>query len=80
MATSAVGNLDHENITIAGGRMRWLGRRPVNLVSHDRLPSTRGGEGKTSAGRHPVTPWDSRHALQTPITSARTRFIVKPAR
>lgn len=61
MATiGQVGNLDHENITIGkAGRSRWLGKRPtvrgvvMNPVDHPHG----GGEGKTSGGRHPVTPW-----------------------
>jgi large subunit ribosomal protein L2 len=55
-----VGNLDHENISIGkAGRKRWLGRRPhnrgvtMNPVDHPHG----GGEGRTSGGRHPVTPW-----------------------
>jgi len=61
MATiGQVGNLDHENITIGkAGRMRWLGRRPHNRgVSMNPVDHPHGGgEGKTSGGRHPVTPW-----------------------
>ncbi len=61
MATiGQVGNLDHENISLGkAGRSRWLGRRPhnrgvtMNPVDHPHG----GGEGKTSGGRHPVTPW-----------------------
>jgi large subunit ribosomal protein L2 len=61
MATvGQVGNLDHENVTIGkAGRSRWLGKRPhvrgvaMNPVDHP----LGGGEGKTSGGRHPVTPW-----------------------
>jgi large subunit ribosomal protein L2 len=55
-----VGNIDHENVSIGkAGRSRWLGRRPhvrgvaMNPVDHP----LGGGEGKTSGGRHPVTPW-----------------------
>jgi large subunit ribosomal protein L2 len=55
-----VGNLDHENVAIGkAGRTRWLGKRPhnrgvaMNPVDHPHG----GGEGKTSGGRHPVTPW-----------------------
>ena len=55
-----VGNLDHENVSIGkAGRSRWLGRRPhnrgvvMNPVDHPHG----GGEGKTSGGRHPVSPW-----------------------
>jgi len=61
MATiGQVGNIDHENITIGkAGRTRWLGRRPVNRgVSMNPVDHPHGGgEGKTSGGRHPVTPW-----------------------
>ncbi len=55
-----IGNIDHENISIGkAGRSRWLGIRPtvrgvaMNPVDHPHG----GGEGKTSGGRHPVTPW-----------------------
>jgi large subunit ribosomal protein L2 len=55
-----VGNADHGNITIGkAGRKRWLGRRPkvrgvaMNPIDHPHG----GGEGKSSGGRHPVTPW-----------------------
>jgi large subunit ribosomal protein L2 len=61
MATiGQVGNLDHENITIGkAGRKRWLGRRPVNrgVVMNPVDHPHGGGEGKTSGGGHPVTPW-----------------------
>lgn len=55
-----VSNADHFNITIGkAGRARWLGRRPhvrgvaMNPIDHP----MGGGEGKTSGGRHPVSPW-----------------------
>jgi len=55
-----VGNKSHENIVIGkAGRSRWLGRRPkvrgvvMNPVDHPHG----GGEGRTSGGRHPVSPW-----------------------
>lgn len=55
-----VGNEDHVNVSIGkAGRTRWLGRRPkvrgvaMNPVDHPHG----GGEGRTSGGRHPVTPW-----------------------
>ncbi len=61
MATvGQVGNLDHENISVGkAGRTRWLGRRPVNrgVVMNPVDHPHGGGEGKTSGGRHPVTPW-----------------------
>jgi large subunit ribosomal protein L2 len=55
-----VGNLDHENVSFGkAGRKRWLGKKPhnrgvsMNPVDHP----MGGGEGKTSGGRHPVSPW-----------------------
>src|SRR6201987_2441168 len=61
MATiGQVGNIDHENITIGkAGRMRWMGKKPHNRgVSMNPVDHPHGGgEGKTSGGRHPVTPW-----------------------
>ena len=61
MATvGAVSNPDNMNISIGkAGRKRWLGRRPhnrgvtMNPIDHPHG----GGEGRTSGGRHPVTPW-----------------------
>ena len=61
MATiGQVGNVDHENVSIGkAGRTRWLGRRPVNRgVAMNPVDHPHGGgEGKTSGGRNPVTPW-----------------------
>ena len=61
MATiGQVGNTDHENVTIGkAGRNRWKGIRPSNRgVSMNPVDHPHGGgEGKTSGGRHPVTPW-----------------------
>jgi len=61
MATvGQVGNVEHENISLGkAGRKRWLGRRPHNRgVSMNPVDHPHGGgEGKTSGGRHPVTPW-----------------------
>ena len=55
-----VGNVDHSNVSLGkAGRSRWLGRRPhnrgvtMNPVDHPHG----GGEGRTSGGRNPVTPW-----------------------
>ena len=61
MATiGAVSNPDHGNISLGkAGRSRWMGKRPsvrgvaMNPVDHPHG----GGEGRTSGGRHPVTPW-----------------------
>src|ERR1700723_4286866 len=55
-----VGNTDHENTSVGkAGRNRWKGIRPSNRgVSMNPVdPPPGGGEGKTSGGRHPVTPW-----------------------
>jgi large subunit ribosomal protein L2 len=55
-----VGNLEHENVSLGkAGRSRWLGKRPHNRgVSMNPVDHPHGGgEGKTSGGRHPVTPW-----------------------
>src|SRR6266516_2107896 len=55
-----VGNVDHENVSIGkAGRSRWLGQRPhVRGVAMNTVDHPLGcGEGKTSGGRHPVTPW-----------------------
>jgi large subunit ribosomal protein L2 len=55
-----VGNLDHEKVVIGkAGRHRWMGRRPstrgvaMNPIDHP----MGGGEGRSSGGRHPCTPW-----------------------
>ncbi len=55
-----VGNIEHENIVVGkAGRARWKGKRPsvrgVVMNPHDHPHG--GGEGKSPAGRHPVTPW-----------------------
>jgi large subunit ribosomal protein L2 len=55
-----VGNIDHENEVVGkAGKSRWLGRRPsvrgVVMNPHDHPMG--GGEGRTSGGRHPCTPW-----------------------
>ena len=59
-SVGAVSNPDHMNATIGkAGRKRWMGRRPhnrgvtMNPIDHPHG----GGEGRTSGGRHPVTPW-----------------------
>ena len=61
MATvGQVGNPDHENVSLGkAGRKRWMGKRPHNRgVSMNPVDHPHGGgEGKTSGGRNPVTPW-----------------------
>jgi large subunit ribosomal protein L2 len=55
-----VGNLDHENLSLGkAGRNRWLGRRPHNrgVVMNPVDHPLGGGEGRSSGGRHPCTPW-----------------------
>jgi len=66
----AVSNSDNQNINLSkAGRNRWLGKRPqvrgvaMNPVDHPHG----GGEGRTSGGRHPVSPWGK------PTKGARTR-------
>jgi large subunit ribosomal protein L2 len=75
-----VGNLDHENVSIGkAGRNRWLGWRShnrgvvMNPVDHPHG----GGEGKTSGGRHPVTPWGQpTRGYKTRNNKRTDRFIV----
>jgi large subunit ribosomal protein L2 len=83
MATiGQVGNVDHEKVNIGkAGRSRWLGKRPkvrgvaMNPVDHPHG----GGEGRTSGGRHPVTPWGiPTKGYKTRKNKVSTRFIVKP--
>lgn len=77
-----VGNLDHENVSVGkAGRSRWLGKRPkvrgvaMNPVDHPHG----GGEGRTSGGRHPVTPWGiPTKGYKTRTNKKSSRFIVKP--
>ena len=76
-----VGNLEHEKISIGkAGRKRWLGKRPhvrgvaMNPVDHPHG----GGEGKSSGGRHPVTPWGvPTKGYKTRVRKSSDRFIVK---
>jgi large subunit ribosomal protein L2 len=76
-----VGNLDHENISIGkAGRTRWLGRRPtvrgvaMNPIDHPHG----GGEGKTSGGRNPVSPWGiPTKGFKTRNNKRTQRFIMK---
>jgi large subunit ribosomal protein L2 len=76
-----VGNIEHENVSIGkAGRSRWLGRRPhvrgvaMNPVDHP----LGGGEGKSSGGRHPVSPWGQpTKGFKTRRRKNTSRFIVE---
>ncbi len=76
-----VGNLDHENISIGkAGRYRWLGWRPhvrgvaMNPVDHP----LGGGEGRSSGGRHPCSPWGQlAKGLKTRGKKPSDKFILK---
>jgi len=76
-----VGNLDHENISVGkAGRTRWLGKRPtvrgvaMNPIDHPHG----GGEGKTSGGRNPVSPWGlPTKGFKTRNNKRTQRFIIK---
>ncbi len=76
-----VGNVEHENITLGkAGRARWKGIRPhvrgvvMNPVDHPHG----GGEGKSPAGRHPVTPWGKLTlGAKTRKKKASDRLIIK---
>ena len=81
MATvGAVSNPDHMNISIGkAGRTRWLGRRPHNRgVSMNPIDHPHGGgEGRTSGGRHPVTPWGfPTKGKKTRRNKSTSKFIV----
>jgi large subunit ribosomal protein L2 len=79
-----VGNADHKNVSYGkAGRSRWLGRKPhnrgvvMNPVDHPHG----GGEGRTSGGRHPVTPWGQPTKGYKTRRNKRTRsFIVRRRR
>jgi large subunit ribosomal protein L2 len=82
MATvGAVSNPDHSNISIGkAGRNRWLGWKPsvrgvaMNPVDHPHG----GGEGRTSGGRHPVTPWGKpTKGKKTRSNKQSTKFILR---
>lgn len=82
MATiGQVSNVDHINVSFGkAGRSRWLGKRPhvrgvaMNPVDHP----LGGGEGKTSGGRHPVTPWGKpTKGYKTRRNKDTDKFIIK---
>jgi len=76
-----IGNIDHSNVSIGkAGRTRWLGRRPkvrgvaMNPIDHP----LGGGEGKSSGGRHPCTPWGvPTKGYKTRRNKATTKYIIK---
>jgi large subunit ribosomal protein L2 len=76
-----IGNVDHVNVEIGkAGRSRWLGRRPhnrgvtMNPIDHP----MGGGEGRSSGGRHPVSPWGvPTKGYKTRHNKATDRFIVR---
>jgi large subunit ribosomal protein L2 len=76
-----VSNLEHSKISLGkAGRSRWLGRRPhnrgvtMNPVDHP----MGGGEGRTSGGRHPCSPWGQLAKGKKTRTNKRTdKFIIK---
>ena len=76
-----VGNLEHENVSIGkAGRNRWMGWRPhnrgvsMNPVDHP----MGGGEGKTSGGRHPASPWGWKTKGAKTRNNKRTeRFLIR---
>jgi len=76
-----IGNLEHENASAGkAGRNRWKGRRPrvrgvaMNPVDHPHG----GGEGKSSGGRHPVTPWGvPTKGYKTRVKKPSDKLIVK---
>ena len=76
-----IGNIEHNTVSIGkAGRSRWLGRQPrvrgvaMNPVDHP----MGGGEGKSSGGRHPCSPWGKKaKGLKTRKTKTSDKFIVK---
>lgn len=80
-AIGAVSNPDNSNQSIGkAGRSRWMGRRPhnrgvvMNPVDHPHG----GGEGRTSGGRHPVTPWGKpTKGYKTRVNKRTDRLIVR---
>jgi large subunit ribosomal protein L2 len=75
-----VGNVEHENVSIGkAGRKRWMGKMPHNRgVSMNPVDHPHGGgEGKTSGGRHPVTPWGQpTRGFKTRNNKRTNKFIV----
>jgi len=80
-SVGAVSNADHMNTSLGkAGRKRWLGKRPhnrgvsMNPVDHP----LGGGEGRSSGGRHPVTPWGKpTKGKKTRVNKQTTKFIIQ---
>ena len=80
MATvGQVGNVDHENVVVGkAGRSRWKGKRPhvrgvvMNPVDHPHG----GGEGRTAAGMHPVSPWGTKTKGYRTRSNKRTTSMI----
>jgi large subunit ribosomal protein L2 len=75
-----VSNIEHENISIGkAGRNRWLGKRPkvrgvaMNPVDHP----LGGGEGRSSGGRPPCSPWGKPEGVKTRKNKTTNKYIVK---
>ena len=77
----AVSNQDHSNTSLGkAGRSRWLGRKPVNRgVTMNPVDHPHGGgEGRTSGGRHPVTPWGKpTKGKKTRSNKATNKYILR---
>jgi large subunit ribosomal protein L2 len=78
-----VGNIEHENISLGkAGRKRWRGRRPIvrgvamNPIDHP----LGGGEGRSSGGRPPCSPWGKPEGVKTRKNKRTDRFIVRSRR
>ncbi len=80
-SVGSVSNPDHSNINLGkAGRKRWLGKRPsvrgvaMNPIDHPHG----GGEGRSSGGRHPVTPWGkSTKGKRTRNNKATNKYIIR---
>ena len=75
-----VGNAEQSNIALGkAGRNRWKGKRPtvrgvaMNPIDHPHG----GGEGKTSGGRHPVSPWGQKEGRTRSPKKASNKYIVR---
>ena len=76
-----IGNIEHDAVSIGkAGRSRYLGRRPYSrgVVKNPVDHPMGGGEGKSSGGRHPSSPWGKvSKGLKTRKTKKSDKYIVK---